>query len=259
MPCGCEMISRVSNRYILFKSTNDKIDVSLGDIRKDIIERLFMAEKKRIVIAEDYTIVREGLKALLDSYPDFEVVAESRDGREAIEYAGRLKPDLILMDLSMPKTDGMTAIQEIKRRFPEIKILALTVHKTDGYVRRTFEAGADGYILKDASYSELEMAIRTVLKGTPYVSPGISDGIIKGYLVGMKSVTPNTLLDTLTPRELEVMKLIAEGYRNKEISEYLCISVKTVEKHRTNLMKKLDTHSAAALTLVAVKEGLIEK
>ena len=134
---------------------------------------VIMINKKRIVIAEDYTIVREGLRSLLDSYPDFEVVGEAQDGREAIEYAERHKPDLILMDLSMPKTDGMTAIREIKSRFPEIKILALTVHKTEGYVCRTLEAGADGYLLKDASYSELEMAVRTLLDGKSYLSPGM--------------------------------------------------------------------------------------
>ena len=220
---------------------------------------VIMINKKRIVIAEDYTIVREGLRSLLDSYPDFEVVGEAQDGREAIEYAEHHKPDLILMDLSMPKTDGMTAIREIKSRFPEIKILALTVHKTEGYVCRALEAGADGYLLKDASYSELEMAVRSLLDGKPYLSPGISNGILKGYLMGMKSATPKTRMGTLTPRELEVLKLIAEGYKNKEISDYLCISVKTVDKHRSNIMKKLDLHSASALTLVAVKEGLIEK
>ena len=212
---------------------------------------------KRIIIAEDYAIVREGLKALIDSYPDFEVVGEAEDGKQAIEYVEQLKPDLVLMDLSMPKTSGMTAIQEIKTRFPEVKVLALTVHKTDGYVRRTLEAGADGYILKDSPYSELDMAIRTVLDGKPYLSPSISDRVIKGYLMGINSARPTTLLATLTPRELEVLKLIAEGYKNKEISDYLNISVKTVDKHRANLMKKLDLHSASALTTLAIKEGLV--
>lgn len=216
-----------------------------------------MTPKKRIVIAEDYTIVREGLKALLDSYPDFEVVGEAEDGRRAIEAVEHLNPDLVLMDLSMPKTDGMTAIQEIKNRFPETKILALTVHKTEGYVRLALEAGADGYILKDATYSELERAIRNILDGKSYLSPGISDGIIKGYLVGLKSTQPSTLMGTLSPRELEILKLIAEGYKNKDIADYLFISVRTVEKHRANIMKKLDLHSSSALTALAIKEGLI--
>ena len=216
-----------------------------------------MTAKKRIVIAEDYTIVREGLKALLDSYPDFEVVGEAEDGRRAIEAVEHLKPDLVLMDLSMPKTDGVTAIQEIKNRFPETKILALTVHKTEGYVRLALEAGADGYILKDATYSELERAIRNILDGKSYLSPGISDGIIKGYLVGLKSTQPSTLMGTLSPRELEILKLIAEGYKNKDIADYLFISVRTVEKHRANIMKKLDLHSTSALTALAIKEGLL--
>jgi DNA-binding NarL/FixJ family response regulator len=218
-----------------------------------------MSGKNRIVIAEDHTILREGLKALLASDPDFEIVGEAEDGREAIRCVEKLRPDLILMDLSMPRMRGTVAIQEIKRRFPEIKILALTVHKAEEYVLATLEAGSDGYILKDATHEELVMAIRSVLAGKPYLSPGISDRVIKGYLEGKKSIGPATLLDTLTPREQEVLQLIAEGYKNKEVADYLCISVKTVDKHRTNLMKKLDLHSASALTAFAIEKGLITK
>jgi DNA-binding NarL/FixJ family response regulator len=170
-----------------------------------------MGEKFRIVIAEDYTIVRQGLKSLLDSFSDFEVVGEAVDGKEAIESVGRLKPDLVLMDLSMPKTDGITAIKEIKRCLPETRIIALTVHKTEGHVRMALEAGADGYILKDASSTELEMAIRNILDGKSYLSPEISDGIIRGYLSGVKTGDTTTMAGSLTPREVEVLKLIAEA------------------------------------------------
>jgi DNA-binding NarL/FixJ family response regulator len=215
--------------------------------------------KYRIVIAEDYTIVREGLRSLLSSYPDFEVVGEAEDGRESIRCVEQLKPDIVLMDLSLPRTDGMTAIQEIKCRSPETKVLVLTVHKTEGYVRRALEAGADGYILKDANYFQLETAVRTVLSGNPYLSPGISDGIIKGYLMGVKSAAPETRLSTLTPRELEIFKLVAEGYKSKDIADYLFISVNTVDKHRANIMKKLNLHSISALTTLALKEGLVDK
>ena len=211
-----------------------------------------MGEKFRIVIAEDYTIVRQGLKSLLDSFSDFEVVGEAVDGKEAIESVGRLKPDLVLMDLSMPKTDGITAIKEIKRCLPETKILALTVHKTEGHVRMALESGADGYILKDASCTELEIAIRNILDGKSYLSPEISDGIIRGYLSGVKDNT-ETMTGNLTPREVEVLKLIAEGYKSKEIADYLSISINTVDKHRANLMGKLDLHSASALTHFAHK------
>jgi DNA-binding NarL/FixJ family response regulator len=217
-----------------------------------------MTGNKRILTVEDYTLVRQGLKALLDSIPGVEVVGEAGDGREAIEYAERLQPDLILMDLSMPKTDGMTAIKEIKRRYPGIKVLALTVHKAEGYVRRALEAGADGYILKDASLSELERAVGMLLDGKSYLSPGISEEIIKGFRSGTKAGDPN-LLDRLTSREVEILKLIAEGYKNREISDYLHISIKTVDKHRENIMKKLNVHNSAGLTFIAVQQGLIEK
>jgi len=218
-----------------------------------------MGDKKRIIIVEDHTIVREGLKSLLESLPDLEVVGEAEDGRKAIACAEHLKPDLVLMDLSMPKTDGITAIKEIKRRCAGIHILALTVHKTEGHVRMALEAGADGYILKDATYQELEMAIRNVLSGEFYLSPAISGGVIQGYLLGLKSAQPAKLMGTLTPREVEILKLIAEGYKSKEIGDYLCISVNTVDKHRANIMKKLDLHSASALTALAIKEGLVDE
>lgn len=217
-----------------------------------------MKEKFRIVIAEDYTIVRQGLKSLLESFSDLAVVGEAVDGKEAIESAERLKPDLVLMDLSMPKTDGITAIKEIKKRLPETKVLALTVHKTEGHVRMALEAGADGYILKDASCTELEMAVRNIADGKSYLSPEISNGIIRGYLSGVKS-GGSSKTGSLTPREVEVMKLIAEGYKSREIAEYLSISINTVDKHRANLMRKLDLHSASALTHFALKEGLVGK
>ena len=218
-----------------------------------------MDRKKRIVNDEDYTIIREGLKSLIESLSGFEVVGEAEDGREAIACAERLSPDLILMDLSMPKTDGITAIKEIKRCCSEIKILALTVHKTEGHVRMALEAGADGYILKDATSQELESAINSIISGKPYLSPDISGGIISGYLLGMKSEQPASVIGALTPREVEIMKLIAEGYKSREIADYLTISANTVDKHRANIMKKLDLHSAAALTAMAIKEGIVDK
>jgi len=218
-----------------------------------------MRNKKRIVIAEDYTIVREGLKSLIDSLPGLEVVGEAEDGKQAIASAERLDPDLILMDLSMPRTDGVSAIKEIKRRCPEIKILALTVHKTEGHVRMALEAGADGYILKDATSQELEMAVNHILSGKPYLSPDISGGVINGYLLGLKSGQPASLISALTPREVEILKLIAEDYKSREIADYLNISANTVDKHRANIMKKLDLHSASALTALAIKEGIAGK
>jgi DNA-binding NarL/FixJ family response regulator len=214
-------------------------------------------EESRIVIAEDHTILREGLRSLLSSEPELRVVGEAKDGREAIRRVEQLEPDLILMDLSMPRMNGVEAIREIKNRIPETKVLALTVHKAEEFVLEVLQAGADGYVLKDASSEELVMAIRSVLEGQRYLSPAVSQMVIEGYLAGRK--TGESSWDTLTKREREILKLIAEGHKNKEIADYLCISVKTVEKHRANLMKKLDLHSAAALTAYAMERGLVTR
>jgi DNA-binding NarL/FixJ family response regulator len=210
------------------------------------------------VIAEDHTILRDGLKSLLSSSPDFEIVGEAADGRDAIRCVEELVPDLVLMDLSMPRLNGLDAIREVKKRNPETKIIALTVHKEEEYVLTALKAGADGYVLKDATHAELLIAVRNVLMGKPYLSPGVSEKVIEGYLDGKKTVKEKSAWQTLTEREREILKLIAEGYKNKEIADYLCISSKTVEKHRSNLMKKLDLHNTAALTAFAMKKGLVE-
>jgi DNA-binding NarL/FixJ family response regulator len=218
-----------------------------------------MPDKCRVVIAEDHTIVREGLRALLSAGSDFEIVGEAEDGREAVKCVENLMPDLVLMDLSMPRMHGIEAIREIKRQNPQSRILVLTVHKTEEYITAAFQAGADGYVLKDATHAELLMAIRNVLVGKPYLSPSISERVLAGYLEGKRSLKLKSSWDTLTPREREILKLIAEGYRNKKIADLLCISVKTVEKHRANLMQKLQLHSASALTAFAMEKGLISE
>ena len=215
------------------------------------------AEKKKIVIAEDHTILREGLKALLSSITELEVIGEAEDGREAVRSASELKPDLMLMDLSMPRMNGIEAIKEIKKQHPEIKILVLTVYKTEEYVLASLQAGADGYILKEASRAEFLLAIKNVLMGKHYLSPEISGKVIEGYLKGKQENVPVTVWDTLTSREREILKLVGEGYKNREIADDLCISMKTVEKHRENLMKKLDLHTASALTAYAIEKGLV--
>jgi len=216
-------------------------------------------ENLRIVLVEDHTILREGLRALLSADPNFEIIGEAQNGREAVRCVEKLEPDLLLMDLSMPRMSGMEAIREIKRRYPEVKIIALTVHKTEEYLLTTLKAGADGYVLKDATHEELVMAIKNVMRGKSYLSPGVSEKVIEGYLSGRESNRSASPWETLSQREREVLKLIAEGFKNKEIAEDLCISLKTVEKHRANLMKKLDLHNAAALTVYAVQKGLVNQ
>ncbi len=218
-----------------------------------------MENKLSIVLADDHTILREGLRALLTADANLEVVGEARDGREAVRCVEKLGPDLLLMDLSMPRMSGMDAIREIKKRYPDTKIIALTVHKTEEYLLTTLQAGADGFVLKDATHDELIMAIKNVMGGKSYLSPGVSEKIIEGYLKGKKSTKSLSAWESLSQREREVLKLIAEGYKNKEIAGDLCISLKTVEKHRANLMKKLDLHNAAALTVYAVDKGLVNR
>ena len=178
-----------------------------------------MENKISIVLADDHTILREGLRALLTADSNFEVVGEARDGREAVRCVERLGPDLLLMDLSMPRMSGMDAIREIKKRYPDTKIIALTVHKTEEYLLTTLQAGADGFVLKDATHDELIMAIKNVMGGKSYLSPGVSEKIIEGYLKGKKSTQSLSSWGSLSQREREVLKLIAEGYKNKEIAE----------------------------------------
>jgi DNA-binding NarL/FixJ family response regulator len=216
-----------------------------------------MIEKKRVVIVEDHTLLRAGLRALLAQDPDIEIVGEADNGRDAIQLIGSMSPHLVLTDLSMPGMNGIEAIVDIKRRYPGVHVLVLTVHKTDEYIHESLRAGADGYILKDASHDELRIAIRSVLNGKTYLSPDISAKVINGYLGTDKANTPSSPWDTLTHREREVLKLVAEGHPNKYIADYFCLSVKTVEKHRSNLMKKLDLHNASTLTAYAIEKGLI--
>jgi len=212
-----------------------------------------------IVIAEDHTILREGVKALLSPHPDLKVVGEAADGLEAIRCVQNHSPDMILLDLSMPRMTGLDAIKEIKRVNADTKIVVLTVHNTEEYILSTLQAGADGYVLKDAHSTELMTAIRQVLEGHRYLSPGISGTIIDGLLEGKKESAIRSAWDTLTQREREILKLVAEGHKNKEISDLLCISVKTVEKHRANLMDKLGLHNVASLTALAAEKGLISR
>lgn len=213
-------------------------------------------KKHTIVIAEDQTLVREGLRSLIAAESEYEVVGEAQDGLQSIRCVNRLKPDLILIDLAMPKLSGISAIREIKRQQSEIKIIALTFHTSDEYILAAFDAGADGYCLKSDTYIELMTAIRCVLEGKKYLSPEISDKVLEGFLEKKKQGAASTW-DSLTRREIEVLKLVGEGYSSPEIAQLLGISPKTVDKHRANMMKKLGLHNAAALTAYAIERGLV--
>jgi DNA-binding NarL/FixJ family response regulator len=216
------------------------------------------SEKRRVLIVDDQTLVRDGLRALLEHDGTLEVVGAAGDGSDVVRSINTLKADLVLIDISMRSMDGLSAIREIKRRSADTKALVLTEHNTEPQIRAALQAGADGYVLKEASRAELLMAIESVLSGKRFISPSVAAHIVSRYLEhGRKDTTGSSLLDSLTAREKQVLKLIAEGRRNREIASYLFISVKTVEKHRSNLMHKMNLHNTAALTSFALEKGLV--
>ncbi len=217
----------------------------------------------RIVLAEDHRILREGLRAILREETDLELVGEAADGREAINQVRALQPHLLILDLSMPRMDGLSALVEVKRVSPETRVLIMTVHRTEEYVFRAIESGADGYLLKDSSASELLLAVRSVLAGERYLCAAVATQVVSAFLskkgIRQAEDKPRSVLETLSTREREVLKLVAEGYRSREIGEFLCISEKTVEKHRANLMRKLGINNATALTAFAIENGLVTR
>ena len=216
-----------------------------------------MEQKHRILIVDDHTLLRAGLRALLTQDPAIEVVGEADNGRDAIRAVGQLTPHLVLMDLTMPSMNGIEAVTEIKRRYPDVRVLVMTLHKTEDYIHASLKAGADGYILKEATQEEFRAAIHIVMAGKTYLSMEVSAKVVSGYLGGGTTSGATSSYDSLTHREREVLKLVAEGKSNKFIAEFLNLSIKTVEKHRSNLMSKLDLHNASELTAYAMEKGLI--
>jgi DNA-binding NarL/FixJ family response regulator len=212
---------------------------------------------QKLLIVDDHALMRNGLEAMLESEPDYEVVGVAADGMSAMRAVAELQPDIVMMDLTMPRTSGIDAIVQIKRQYPDIKIIALTFHKEDKYIHATLEAGADAYVLKDDSRTELFSALSNVANGRSYLSPSIVDKVMAGYVSGSDDAHSEPSWEVLTRREREVIKLIAEGKRTKEIATYLSLSPKTIEKHRTNLMRKLDLHNVSEVTVYAMKNGFV--
>src|SRR5262252_267548 len=212
-------------------------------------------KKIRILICDDHTLFVEGIKAMLRNESSLEIVGEARDGRQAVELVKELKPDLLLMDVSMPDMNGFDATQRVHELDPNIKVLILTMHDEEELVARCLEAGAAGYIIKDAPASQLLYAIETVQKGERYLSPNVLKKVVDGYVKNTNR--PQTSYDRLTSREREILKLLAEGLTVKEIAVRLNLSVKTVEVHKHNLMKKIDVHDKTELIKYAIQKKLI--
>lgn len=217
-----------------------------------------MGLKTRILIADDHALVRQGIASFLNTSTSYEIVAEAADGVEAIEAVKKFKPDVVLMDISMPKLGGLEATAEIKKLHPETKILVLTQYEDTVYIRRFFMAGAAGYLLKKAVGGELLTAIETILSGRTYVHPSIAASVVNGYLGVQKGDLIEDTYDSLTDRERQVLKLIAEGYTQKEAADILSISAKTVVAHQTNISEKLKIHTRAGLIKFAIQKGIIK-
>ncbi len=207
----------------------------------------------KVLLADDHGIVRQGLKLILAAQPDFEVIGEASNGREAAELAEKLRPDLVLMDVQMPELNGIEATRRMVAANSRIRVLVLSMHKEALYVREVLKAGARGYILKDAIDTELLTAMRSVARGDGYISPAVSGALLTDYRE--QSSNP---LDTLSTREREVLQLIAEGKTNKEVATKLNLSVYTVDSHRGKIMEKLNLHSAGELVRFAMKNGLVD-
>ncbi len=216
-----------------------------------------MNSPKRITVllAEDHRIVREGLRKLLEAERDIEVVGEAATGRQAVEMTQKLRPAVVVMDIAMPRLNGLEATRRILMALPDTRVLILSAHSDDAYVERVMELGAVGYLIKQTSARYLTEAIREVRKGNAFFSPVVAR---RFTMLGQESGRPKTRLPALTSREMEVLQLIAEGGANKQIAAELGISIKTVEKHRAQLMRKLDIHDTASLTRYAITSGVIE-
>ena len=211
----------------------------------------------RVLLAEDHTIVRSGLRSLLDDEADIQVIGEAEDGRQAVEEVERLLPDVVLMDITMPGLNGLEAARRIKKRFPEVKVLVLTMHANEEYIFQVLRAGASGYLVKQAAPAELVWAIQAIHRGDSFLSPSISRKVIEDYTRRAEATEVRDSFDRLTGREREILQLIAEGHTNREIAELLHLSAKTVETHRAHLMGKLDIHNVAELTQYAIRRGVI--
>jgi DNA-binding NarL/FixJ family response regulator len=211
--------------------------------------------KINVVLADDHALVRAGLRMLVEAMPDVVVLGEASDGYEAIALVEKHHPHMVLMDIAMPGLNGLEATQRISKQWPDVKVVMLSMHQDDQYVRQALKMGASGYLLKDSATTELALAVRAVLRGETYLSPAASKGVLSDYVQRLRSDSSADV--HLTPRQREVLQLIAEGCSTKEVAQRLGLAVKTVETHRTLLMKQLDVHEVAGLVRYAVRAGIV--
>ncbi len=215
-------------------------------------------EPIRILIADDHAVLRSGLRLLLDAQPDFAVVGEASTGEETVERAVALQPDVLLLDIAMPDLNGLEAARRIRQQAPELRILVLTMYDDEAYLRQFLEMGAAGYVLKKAADTELVAAIRAVHRGESFVYPSLMGRLIDSYLKRSSSPGATADNDGLSPREMDVLRLVALGHTNQQIADELCIGVSTVETHRTRIMEKLELRGRAQLVRYALARGLVK-
>jgi two-component system, NarL family, response regulator NreC len=213
--------------------------------------------KIRILLADDHQLMRSGLRLLIEQQPDLTVVGEAADGREAVTLAKSLRPDVTVMDITMPNLNGIEAARQITQTHPEIAVIVLSMHPDESYVLRALNSGAKGYLLKDSAESDLIQAVRAVAHGKSFFSPAVSKVLLDDYVRKLKRSGAEDAYDLLTPREREILQLVAEGKSNKDVANLLNLSVYTVETHRSNIMQKLHLKGVPELTLYAVRKGII--
>jgi len=211
----------------------------------------------RILLADDHQLIRTGLRLVIEQQKDLAVVGEAGDGREAVTLANSLRPDVVVMDISMPNLNGIEAAHQIKQSHPEIAVIVLSMHPDESYVLRALKAGVKGYLLKDSAESDLIAAVRAVARGKSFFSPTVSKVLLDDYMRKLKRSGAEDAYDLLTPREREILQLVAEGKSNKDVANLLNLSVYTVETHRSNIMQKLNLKGVPELMLFAVRKGII--
>lgn len=231
----------------------------MSDVRAEVIPvPRNSAAKIRVLLADDHAIVREGIKRILAEEPDIEVVGEAGDGLQAVEMAKKLKPDVAILDITMPALNGIEATRQIRSSLPNTHTLTLTMHEDDTYVFQLLKAGAAGYVLKRAAATDLVQAVRAAQRGEAFLYPSVAKAVVADYLKRLNEGEGKEMYDGLTEREKEILTLVADGATNQEIARKLFISIKTVQTHRAHIMEKLDLHDRTKLVRYAIRKGLIE-